>query len=89
MSEQTAPKRGTSDDSQDSDCGWIRCATRVITRYSRSRHYANEEVRERINRALAVIDQTRQSETAFLQEQPVSSAQRLATRIARRLKFKT
>ena len=88
-SEQTATAGLTSDSTSGSDDGWIRRATRVIERYSRSRHYADDEVRDRINRALAVMDQTKRSETAFVNDQPVSSTQRLARRIVRQLGFKT
>lgn len=88
-SEQTVSASLTSDAPSGSDGGWIRRATRVVERYSRSRYYADDELRDRINRALAVIDQTKRSETAFVNDQPTSSTQRLATRIVRQLGFKT
>ncbi|MCR9199149.1 MAG: hypothetical protein NXI04_10920 [Planctomycetaceae bacterium] len=88
-SEPTAHSSLASDSPSGSDGGWIRRATRVIERHSRSRYYADSELRDRINRALAVMDQTTRSETAFVDDQPVSSTQRLATRIVRQLGFKT
>lgn len=72
---------------------WLDRATRVISRLSRSTAACDSPVRQHINRALAVMEQTEQSETAFVVNQrgrrvsEVRGMRRLAARILRRVTF--